>query len=630
MLAQTGEFEEDDNVLSSAPLVTGGHMPPCEGDSTCPAQFLPLPDAGCSAILGNGRALPCTCGAGSTVATVAYQGPSQTLPRLAWTNISDTSACSVAAGDAADAGLAAVFTGDHTVSCAYFNGAAGAKVALSYGVNPGNGFYVLGNSNVQGVWVGADAGIANPTAAVSPVQQWVVQSLYRAGTTFGVRANGTAATVTSSIVTVAPSARNLYLGRYDSASIPIGGSLAGCTMWSVARSAADLTRDEALWFGTVAETRNVTTTRASSGCWEPAADAGPMVKCVGVNAGRQDSRGLFSYTGEASVLGSSADLTAWSAAAGETVVATAVADPMGGTTMDTMSSTLGTLGNGLYLAGTVTSSVGPFTFSVWGASTDGGWHQAAFSIRGLALNPDGGVVFESCACTTPDAGACPTIVAGGYCSASPTFGPSPARVSITATAYSGVAQTTLRGYVQGSSPEAIDAGTHSWWGAKLVATSVPGPVVLCGAAPCSSAGDNHYESTVGFPTASGELSLDFTPLNSGTLTESAYVVDTTAASSVAGVSIYVAGGNLRALTRDASNQTAIITSGLTWVGGTTYRLRLRWGSGNSWLYRNGVLVASRVDGTAKIPLSHHANCWLGNSNGSLHINGWVRNLQVSR
>jgi hypothetical protein len=629
LLAQTGEFEEDDNVLSSAPLTTSGHMATCTGDPLCLAQFLPLADAGCSAILGNGRALPCTCGAGSTVATVAYQGPNQTLPRLAWTNITDTSACSVAAGDAADAGLAAAVAGDgFTVQCAYYADGTDLQTVLGYGAYGVDGVYFTTRStpNVS-AYFGGDGGapIALPSSTASAVKQWVVATASRAGLAYSVRVNGATATSTVGAGFMgAPTTRVINLGKYTGASGALGGAHAGCTMWS-SRSGASLTRDEALWHGTVAETRNVTTTRASSGCWEPAADAGPMVKCVGVNAGRQDSRGLFSYAGESNAVPGL--FSGWTLAHGNNADGGVTANPVLGlpgscphpSPMGDTSSAVkvdfpaidesGTAGGSrvgysvIRYAATVTAA--PWIQDVWVRACDAA---------------DGGRLYQGMAnlptVSAPmDAGSTWQRYSVGYTMAGTTanveFGPD------------------TRGLVP-QEPANQPALCACLWAPQVKLGSVPGPVVLCGAAPCSSAVDVPTVPVVSEvpPTHSGRWEVIYTPMNTEVIARC--FVDTIAANN--GLRLCTDASNQLVLTLGDGSATSTTTSAAqTFTANTEYRLTVEWGAGNAFVRKAGALVASTTNGTAKIPSAHAANYAVGNLiAGTSASRGWTKGSTWSR
>ena len=105
-----------------------------------------------------------------------------------------------------------------------------------------------------------------------------------------------------------PTTRNLYLGRYNAEGYPMGGVLAWCQEWNRALTDAELTRIEAQWFGGLAESRNVATTRAST-AWDVSSDA--YAYAWGNNAGRvHPTYGLLSYAARTNYWTNSLDVSA--------------------------------------------------------------------------------------------------------------------------------------------------------------------------------------------------------------------------------------------------------------------------------------------------------------------------------
>jgi hypothetical protein len=134
--------------------------------------------------------------------------------------------------------------------------------------------------------------------------------------------------------------------------------------------------------------------------------------------------------------------------------------------------------------------------------------------------------------------------------------------------------------------------------------------------------------------ATGTVDLDFVPLWT-TVPGDMYLLDTLNTSTARnGVSLFarVTGpGRLRLDTTNAAGTLHQLLSGaLSWVAGQRYRIRLKWGVGNKYLYRDGALVASLVDGSAPMPEAGNV-VTVGNAYyGTLPADGYFSNLRVYR
>mgnify|MGYP001561029751 CR=1 FL=1 len=594
--------EMDSRVVSSGPLFTSGHTSP--GPSTCgyAYRFYVEADAGMVALAGAGwKALPVEQGTAPTVqATPFYPIPGGD-PVYARNAVTDANAAYVLAGHAADAGLAAVIAGDHTVTCRYFTGSQ-SKVVFSHGLHQTDGLFLQNTTTgSDAVWAKADGGFVQPiVSTISPVLQWIVHSAVRTATAVTSRANGTAVTTTVANVTVAPTTRNLYLGRYNSTSYAINGMHAGCTIYPCALTDAELTRIEAQWFGGVAESRNVPDVRAST-AWNLRTDG--VVAAYGNNAPRVDERGLLSYAGESNLLANTTAIDAWTDVGTPTMSANSLVAPDGATTGDL----LGDDGAAAYEGksqNSVTATLGHYTLSCW-------MQAGTVTIGRLVLNGTGNAAGDlACAFTGLDATwqrktcATTTPYAAGL-------------LGITSLVEVGDVTTTV--------------GNIGVWGCELQTGSIAGPPIVCDAAACATVTDIHTISTVGWPTKEGEIEISYAPW-SATVGGTAELIETRSSTSpYEGVVVYRSAANaLRFVVSDSSGAGADTSSAvLTWTPLQHYRVKLRWGGGNVFLYRDGALIASIANGTAKRPAAHRANAVLGADFGDgSSANGYIKLLTV--
>ncbi len=136
-------------------------------------------------------------------------------------------------------------------------------------------------------------------------------------------------------------------------------------------------------------------------------------------------------------------------------------------------------------------------------------------------------------------------------------------------------------------------------------------------------------STVGWPTREGAVEILYTPRWSTGVSITAYLLDSRTGTN--GVLLYASGTTLAFRTGDAGGSTTITSGAITWVEGQTYRIRAEWRGGNLWLWRDGVLVASQVDGLAKMPTAHAAAAGIGQTSaGAGQTSAWISGPVVSR
>ena len=127
------------------------------------------------------------------------------------------------------------------------------------------------------------------------------------------------------------------------------------------------------------------------------------------------------------------------------------------------------------------------------------------------------------------------------------------------------------------------------------------------------------------PVAAATIELDYTPL--WTTHAGASVFDTRSAANQNGIAVYIEGTVVTVQVAGSSAQSSAIGA-LTWVSGQVYRLRLTWGAGNVYLYRDGVLIASATAGTFLMPLAHERFALGGNFLSGYNCNCLIKNLRV--
>lgn len=154
--------------------------------------------------------------------------------------------------------------------------------------------------------------------------------------------------------------------------------------------------------------------------------------------------------------------------------------------------------------------------------------------------------------------------------------------------------------------------------AELGSAAKPYCPTTTAAATCNA--DVVSVSTTGWPNATGELRLTFSPFST---TGNQYLLDSRSADNT-GMAVLVSSSTLIAHMGTAGSATTVTSGVLTWTPGQAYAIRVRWGSGNIYVYRDDVLVASNVTGTANMP-THHSTAKIGSrytdteqANGLLH------------
>lgn len=135
--------------------------------------------------------------------------------------------------------------------------------------------------------------------------------------------------------------------------------------------------------------------------------------------------------------------------------------------------------------------------------------------------------------------------------------------------------------------------------------------IVTGAATVARNADSVSMSATKLPFAACSVSLLFTPLWSTSTPNE--LIETRVSNGVGFASYIDTDNKLYLVTKNtaaATTQTGS-TNALTWTPGQTYAIRLVYGSGNHYLYRDGVLVGSNTAGTAIMPDNAPATLRIG-------------------
>jgi hypothetical protein len=130
--------------------------------------------------------------------------------------------------------------------------------------------------------------------------------------------------------------------------------------------------------------------------------------------------------------------------------------------------------------------------------------------------------------------------------------------------------------------------------------------------------------TSSLPVATGTIYATFTPEWATANAPGAYLVDTRAGTpgTTVGYAFYVDSSGK--LSFKVGAQTAVQSSALTWVAGTTYTVRATWASGTITLYQSGTQVAT--SGSNSMPTSNSATHVGCDSSGANQLTGRLASL----
>jgi hypothetical protein len=297
------------------------------------------------------------------------------------------------------------------------------------------------------------------------------------------------------------------------------------------------------------------------------------------------------------------DLVAW-AKTNTTVTANTHVSPAGTLTADTLTSTA----SGGLVESTAFTTVGAVGFVTLWAWTPSGTQDFDVVMRDTTAGVDRG----SCALTAT------TTVTRHKCYIS---GLTAANNHVTRIYPGGAAGT----------------GTIIAWGhqysaqAGYIASDVPWPYCLSVTSAATCSGDLYSSPSTGFPVSAGVLAFDFASEEpQGLPTGGRTLVDTRISASDSGYTLSLGtNGSINTSWRLGASSTSVNSGALSWTVGTSYRVRVVWGSGNVYVYRDGTLIASNTTGTVQVPDAINANVYFGaNFTGTTgtHVVGRFKNI----
>jgi len=607
LLAQA-EFFDERQVVSSAPLITSGITSP--GPASCTSALR------CYVGAADGGAVwQCTRpNAGNTEIVVTAPAVSPTYEdspfyptpggsaRKAMAVYADNQAPYILAGHATDAGLAAFWASNHTVvlANAYSVAASINATAFDHGTNETKGFTPLSSGVTYTCrWLN---GASSPTSVIAtvsgtPARQAVVHICTKSGTNYYSMALGSESSAASwpQGPPGVPTTDMMFGAELGVAGRYMNGPLHYVELFPCALTLAEKQRLTARWWGTLAESRNVTTTRVST-AWQDPGDGG-QIWALGNGAGRVDPRGLFSFEARTNYWANSLDAVAWTDVGTPILDAGTASGPFsqyaGSAEVDQLTDDDASALEGKQGA-TAGTATGQYTVSCYlaaGTSTD---YSLSVTTDGTGSGSCAGTdltsAFSRKSCTVHVDGGSPTYVYG----------------------------RVLVGDAVG------DTGTILTSECQLEKAATAGPPIACGAAACATVADAHTMPSAGLPTTSGRVTLTYRPMNTESTTR--VLLDTLSSNN--GVQLQVNATNAMILVLgNGTATTSTSSSAQTWTGGTDYLIEFAWGNGNAFVWRTvgdvRTLIASTTNGTAKVPTAHATNVIIGAYSGGAPANGWV-------
>lgn len=252
--------------------------------------------------------------------------------------------------------------------------------------------------------------------------------------------------------------------------------------------------------------------------------------------------------------------------------------------------------DGTTTATTVTfNTAGGATFSFWQSSADttggAGTYTISVWLKAGTVNSVGLVQRES---------------GGSFQSLQCSLTSSWQRFSITITTAGTLSGGGTRLGGQAAFSVTVGTGTIFMWGMMIDKAPYVRSLVPTSGGIATGNADLATLPATNLPVAAGSARLNFTPLWSTPPSSGAELFDTRPDANGAGMATFVdSAGEIVFVTDQGSGGQNLTSSVLGWVAGTTYSIRLVWGGGNKYIYRNDVLVASKTDGTATMPGSHN-------------------------
>lgn len=178
----------------------------------------------------------------------------------------------------------------------------------------------------------------------------------------------------------------------------------------------------------------------------------------------------------------------------------------------------------------------------------------------------------------------------------------------------------------GSGQSAQPAHTVEAWGFQQEVNSAASSYIATVGTSVTKSADVITVPSTGWPTSTGEVTVDVTP-NWGATGATHSIVDTRQASNIGWYFNVDSSNQLSFWTSNGSGTTTASTA-LTWTPGTAYVCRAVWGAGRVTLYRDGVQVAQTASG-ADLPASIRATAYVGcNYSSATQLSGNLANLKV--
>lgn len=544
----------------------------------------------------------CTDGAGAAIAVTAGLSPTsgetpfKPAPngdlRWALTNITDTTAPYIASATAAAAGLDTVWAGNHTLACAYHTLASltDERMLFGYGAYNTDGVYVDGSNGVNGagcIWNWAGDGVVRQVAAAGP-GPWGVLTCRKDGTTYSARSNGTTQSGANTGTVVAPTARNMYFGRYGSAGYANQGSLAWCQLWSRALTDAEVAHVEQLFFGIghedvagLAANQDLNSfTRATVA----RAQVGNTLYTYGSGAPRVMPDGYMAEPSATNSLLQSRDLSqaAWTKTNATCVLtATGVDGAANSASVCTASAANATILQGITASGARSTSV---------------YLRRNTGMGNVAVTRDNGASWTDVSSS---------VSYGTWFRVTPE----------THAALTGSTTNPTVGIRISTNGDAFDVDFVQDESGNRATSPIPTTT-----ATVTKNADSATVSTTGWPTSAGSVSFDFTPL---------------AAVSDAGRRFISTrnGNDGFEVVWDTDESLAFFTGGgwtssaaLSWVVGQRYHIRATWTGGTVTLYRDGTQLAQQTGQT--MPTVNTSTAYLG-TDATTALNGRMSGFCIS-
>lgn len=604
----------------NVPLTQSGSINACLASDGCVLD--------CGVGLNTGADL-WECQDGTSTAVAVTQGTGSTYDNTGFssvrasTNITDAKAPRLTNPTL----LGNLWATDHTI-IAIGQSAAGAGNGDHYfsnGETAADGFQLLrATGQVRCGWY-ANPATQNVNTSIEPINQWMIASCRRSASNYIARGNGIQTSAAIITTAAAPTTRQVYFGRAETAGGNFGGPLARIRIYTRALSDAEIAQIEAQWWGITAENRNVTVTRAST-AWTK--DNTNLVYSVGNGAGRTTTQGLLVEEVRTNVALHSLQMdngASWVVQNVPIITANAKSGPFsrlnGGAEMERINDDSAAAFKGIESTGGTTA--GTWTFSAY---------LAADTINTAILlinhNGDGPTVSQT-ACTFQALNTSnPTCAnqAGHTCAIiSTNLGPSNDVHHVSCTATVTGAPTFVKGQIRPGNASG-DVGSIFATGGQLELGAGASSPIVTTTTTLQRIADVATVSTTGWPVTQGCVSFVYRP--STNVTAERWLLSTGNGSGHGWSVAITSSSQLQFISTTSGGSNSYVSGSLTWINTTDYRIRACWTPGGSiTLDRNG--VRELTTSLTRIPTTIHTSAHIGAAyNGQLQARGWIRNIEV--